>query len=1343
MPVEFDYERLLSLDSNHLASSTAVGLNSDGTKSIVYEVPLGAGEGARRWLQSNRKTVKDAVVDHQSFDGTWRSIEIESNQSASDKNRVRLVQMFKKGWITTLVSGSSPIYTEARLVNSDETDAETVNGDGSGSGNNGYPTSEASNPQEYHLIRWEGIDPTKINTVAQSLRDLTSTTWAPTINGEALGTAFVCLKVIDTIDRTPNNNDKSGTIDVLLAKPRFNLLTWENYGTPAQQKKYYLNDVPVQLAQSINNVYTKRTGSSCRAGQPNERGLVSLEITDAPDSDTDDSSVSSTSCQYFLTTTFYHSVSGPVDVPENAMGITYRSRFDLIRNTGLYSGFIEKRQRQTIHVEEYRVEDANDRYTTEESWSGLYLVGGLLYNKQLTISGSSVTEESSTEVTLPANGSVSAGVIHNVTKRPNDDCTLDVTVRKRYLTESTASYDTHDDQDRHDSVSNTVNKDKSSSVTLTAGANEVLRAQVRYNSEFDTLDVSEVTSTSKDRDIRETEASAARTITRAGHTSNTSSPADASPEVGKIKRTRYEDSVYDGRYQTTEEEITAVDQTAIVYEENAAASVTSTLHTQGSALSQPTQTDGYIKRNTNRPTEYGLYATEEYVAQVVDQTGSVEQDRHDRSTSTTTHTQGSELAAPTAAAGTIVNRRSSPTQAGLYDTSDEVITAKNQTGNEEELSAARTVSRSTNTQVSAVSTPTQADGYIKRVMNRPTEFGLNSTVSETITAIDQTGDEYETSGARSIVRSTHTQGSALPQPSQTAGYIHRAANQPTEFGLNRTVYETIEAIDQTATDYRTTADQSAVATKHTQGTALTAPPRADGTIVRRTNRPTEFDKTETVDEVITAVNQQRNEYEKSAARTVSRDTNTQGTELAEPTQTDGVIKRTVSRATEFGKSQTVLETVTAIDQTGSTAEDRHDRSSSGTTHTQDSELTTPTAADGTIVRRRSTPTEFGKFDTVDETITAKNQTGNEVAINAARTITRTSNTQGDALTTPGQVDGQTNRISNSPTEFGKNATVSETIVANDQISYGYDETAARTTTRTKHTQGPALSQPTQVDGYIKTNTNTPTEFGLYATEEVVSQVVDQTSNGYVDSFFATVDTSKHTENAAEEPDVPHSTGVVTTVNNTPTESGLYRTTKEIRTAKAQKQTYTFQNQYGTCHVIWARNQPRGSYQSDVGTYSALYYTISGGAPSINEYGLEDYVIVFELKESGAGTTDTTFISSSFDYDTRVERFTVVDRDGNIKKNIKRNWYSVIAKRVTQLWGAAWNELESWDNGTALGMTHTFDGKTVKFSAHDRKNPESIPIREHRNANDVKLYVVTALYTQAHDDDDAYQTEVPT
>ena len=171
--MEFDVKRVVRFETAHIKDASAVGLNGDRDVTLFYEVPLGAGSSTEAWLQANRTTIKDVAVDHQDIKGTWRSVAIESQQSVTDKKGVRVAQTFRKGWITSIVSGGTVDWSEARLVEGSEIHAGTVNGD--------FPEADtdaaSANPQEYNLIRWTGVDPSKVDAIAASIEALSASGW--------------------------------------------------------------------------------------------------------------------------------------------------------------------------------------------------------------------------------------------------------------------------------------------------------------------------------------------------------------------------------------------------------------------------------------------------------------------------------------------------------------------------------------------------------------------------------------------------------------------------------------------------------------------------------------------------------------------------------------------------------------------------------------------------------------------------------------------------------------------------------------------------------------------------------------------------------------------------------------------------------------------------------------------------------------------------------------------------------------------------------------------------------------------------------------------------------------
>jgi hypothetical protein len=1213
MAAEFDFEVVLNLEKSKRAEGDGIGLNQDGTMVVVYEVPLGAIDDGREWLQENRKTISGVTIDHNPVEGVWRSVEITTHKNVRDSRGGTITQTFAKGWIKSLVSGSTIDWSEARLVEGSSIKEGGTNGT--------FPAADtdaaSANPQEYHLVRWVGIDPEKIEEVADSLRELSASDWSVEINGEDVGDGFFRLKVMESIDRGDSKKDKSATIDLLLAKPRFNLQTWETYGTPQAATVYNLYSVPSHIAQEIVDVYNKTEGSSCRPGRPDANGLIDLEFTDAPEEDGDTTGISGSSCSYYSTTTYYHNYDAPVDVPENAMGITYRSRFDLVRNTGRYSGFIEKRQRQTIHVASYRSEDTHGHYVEEESWSGLYLISGVYREATLSIAAGAVSVAYET-VNLPTPGVLDTGEKVYVSKRDNDDCTLDVVVRTHTMKDAPdIEYDTHDDASRHDHAVETLNVDPATSVTLTAGDNEVLQASVRYDKESGSLDIKELTSESKDLEGRTTEVSAARTTTRTTSTSTDTPPEDAVQTEGQVRRTSYKETPFGERYDASEEVVEAVDQEGSEYRDTHARSSESTSHSQGDELTSPTAAAGTVASRRNSPTEFGKMSTTDEVVTAKDQTGASGDATHAKTSSVQTHTQASAaLSSPSAGAGSIERKSSTPTEFGLWATHDETITAHDQTAQSSEDSGSRSSATTLHTQGDQPSTASAGDGTIKRVSASPTEFGKFSSREETITAKDQTASSYADTHARTSSTTTHTQGSEVADESASEGEIINIRNAPTEFNKFSTSREVITAVDQEATDSHQDFSKEINVEKHTQGESLGEASETTGSIIKHRETPTEFGKFATVKETTTAKNQTAQEvisdsskrvvrdfdtqadaeigeakaeagetrrtlnretefgryattdetvtpkdqsatsYRETFAQSSSIETHTHSDTLEQPTEVEGEIKVARTTPTEFGEgySATVEEIVTAKDQTGTVYVDTHAKSTTTDTHTQnENELDEPTAAEGEVVTRRTSPTEFGRWSTVDETVTAKDQEATSSSDDHSKSSSAETHTQADsALGTATAEDGQIVNSRSAPTEFGRFSTAEETITAKDQTATDTEETHARTTTVQKHTQGEELVDAVVIAGQITRATQSPTPFGKFVTREETIETKDQEGASWEVTAARSVTREVHTQNESDLVEPSQTDGEIRRSSNSPTEFGRTQTTEETITATDQE-----------------------------------------------------------------------------------------------------------------------------------------------------------------------------------------------
>jgi len=1155
MAIEFDYDRQLAFSKAHLGESSATGLNDDGTITIAHDVPLGAGDGAREWLQTNRKTVEDEVVDFSPLEGIWRSVKIETEKSTTDVREVRVLQTFAQGWITSLVDLGAVDWDEARLVQSTEIEAEET----SGTYPEGLtaPENHATNPQEYHLVRWEGIDPTKIEEIAASIRAISSTGWSPVVNGEAIGTGFFRLKVIDSIDRANNNLDKSGTIDVLLAKPRFDMQTWENYGTPAATVQYHLYRVPSHIAQALSDAFNERTGASCRLGKPDDNGLIDIEITDSPEEDTDDDMVSGTSCSFYTTTSFYHNVSAPVDVPENSMGITYRARFALDRRTGLYAGSIEKRQRETQHIAAYRGDNTHANYTEVERWEGAYLIDGDYKVATLSISGGAVETSLSSAITLPTND-IDAGDTWRVEKSVNEDCTYDLVVRER--TEKAISdlaYDTADSNVASSSATEQLNE-TTGSVTLTAGTNETLRATVRYNKETALYDIVEDTTVSKPTEGSDIEVTAAATKTVTRDIQTATKPTDPTQEDGKLKSTQWRETEFAGRYEATESVVEAIDQDAASGSVRADQTSAVTTSTQQAAQEAVAGDAGVITNIQNRPTDFGAFAVSKEVITPIDQSGGGEEVRADRTSETVTATQSATDADATPVAGKVVQTQNRPTEFGKIATQRTLITPLAQTTTHDSASRAdQTSERTIATNAAAAQDATPVAGKIVNASSKENEFAKFDNTLETITPLAQTTTHESSSRAdQTADRVVSTNAAAKQDATAVAGKVVNASSKENEFGKFDNTLDTITPVDQAGEGTEARADRTSATVTATQSDTVADDEAVDGKIIQAQSRPTEFGKYATTKTVITPVDQTNSAYQESSAESLVEEGHTQADSvLAQPTVTVGEIRDISNVETEFGKVKTTDRTRTATDQEADSVESRADKTSATTTHTQAAEEASGTPIAGQIIQTKNSPTNFGKYATQKTTITPVDQTGTAEGVSSSESYEETIHTQAAVeLSTPVETEGEIIDRSSVPTEFGLYKTTDRTRTAKDQEGQGASVRADRTSDTETHTQADAAAVETAVAGSIVNAQSRPTDFGKWNTSRELITPINQVNTTESESSAASMAQDINTH-AAANIDAPSTiAGEVNEVVNRQTEFGTVETTARTTTAKDQEST---------------------------------------------------------------------------------------------------------------------------------------------------------------------------------------------
>ena len=287
-------------------------------------------------------------------------------------------------------------------------------------------------------------------------------------------------------------------------------------------------------------------------------------------------------------------------------------------------------------------------------------------------------------------------------------------------------------------------------------------------------------------------------------------------------------------------------------------------------------------------------------------------------------------------------------------------------------------------------------------------------------------------------------------PTVTAGtsgieYQLSGVSRDRDTGLYSAVLEKREQVTQTIAQYVTeegaaerTLEQVFISVRtddkdHTgAAVALQSMTLEAGKIKRRTRKKNKNCTQDIEEQDRRSVNQTATNGEARADQTSETLLATQAAAEVTATPVVGKIVRARNRPTEFGKVATELETITPVDQEATLGEDRHDQSSTRTTHTQaDAAVTAPpTATAGTIKRVQNRPTEFGKFATEAETITAKNQTATDGETRSDQTSVTTKATQADTAASAARGTGEDNkviRVRNRPTEFGKVATEREVI----------------------------------------------------------------------------------------------------------------------------------------------------------------------------------------------------------------------------------------------------------------------------------------------------------------------------
>jgi hypothetical protein len=813
---------------------------------------------------------------------------------------------------------------------------------------------------------------------------------------------------------------------------------------------------------------------------------------------------------------------------------------------------------------------------------------------------------------------------------------------------------------------------------------KINRRQVTKNDDC-TVDVKKDSVTPKDQTIIEKEESAARSVERETHTEAATALPDPTETPGKINRVVNEETEA-GNVKTTAEKVTPKDQTIIEKEESAARTVARETHTEATTpLVDPVETPGEINRVVNEETEAGNVKTTAEKVTPKDQTIEETEESAARSVARTTHTEAETELSPAAEETGKINRVvNEETEAGNVKTTAETVTPKDQTIIEKEESAARSVERETHTEAAtALPDPSETPGEINRVVNQETEAGNVKTTAEKVTPKDQTIEETEQSAARSVARTTHTEAETELSPAaEETGKINRVVNEETEAGNVKTTAETVTPKDQTIIEKEESAARSVERETHTEATTpLVDPVETPGEINRVVNQETEAGNVKTTAEKVTPKDQTIEETEESAARSVARTTHTEAeTELPPAAEETGKINRVVNEETEAGNVKTTAETVTPKDQTIIEKEESAARSVERETHTEaTTPLVDPVETPGEINRVVNQETEAGNVKTTAEKVTPKDQTIEETEESAARSVARTTHTEAETELSPAAVEtGKINRVVNEETEAGNVKTTAETVTPKDQTIIEKEESAARSVARETHTEAAAaLPDPAETEGEINRVINQETEAGNVKTMAEKVTPKDQTGDSFEKTALETIAETFHSEGEVL-PDEVLADGTTVEVVNKPTEAGKSQTVRRVRTGVYVLTDVTYVDRYGDSYFARGLNATEAQFLAAVSAANLTNESNNGVSKDASRYkALVNFTIT---KQAYDFTNMTTFYGT-----TGTWTKTVNDIQRRVDSTATVNGYRARTITITlkDYWGismdAAWNNVDGGDS----------------------------------------------------------------
>ena len=320
-----------------------------------------------------------------------------------------VIQVLRKGYIETLVSGANVIWDEARMRQSRKVTGNIYD-------DTPLDASDVK-PENYLEVSWTGVSPDKVNAIVGELDALAADTFAPTIRKESYGTAWHRLFVASKIE-----TDGSATVTLFLARPEFRLYGFRNYATERQSGIQYIWNVPKSLAQGIITA-AKTARKSASVSYSPQRGLCDIIISDDNRDYIFHSVITGQNCDTTSTTYYHWSVfdKATIAIPASTAGTTVTSN---IRPNGDGTYDIT----YTVSVRSFRETDWTDSLVAAHVTRDVYEQRGIYDDSQIEA------------MTTPA----PQGVTQRRAIRIQADCSKDVTLSRDTSIEDQVKYQAFD-----------------------------------------------------------------------------------------------------------------------------------------------------------------------------------------------------------------------------------------------------------------------------------------------------------------------------------------------------------------------------------------------------------------------------------------------------------------------------------------------------------------------------------------------------------------------------------------------------------------------------------------------------------------------------------------------------------------------------------------------------------------------------------------------------------------------------------------------------------------------------------------------------------------------------------